>query len=47
MSHRAHGVSWELRKAFMGSRVGEPLLRRLGLAVGLGFGTKEAADAVI
>lgn len=37
------GMRWEQGKAFMGSCVGEPLLRRLGLAVGLGFGTNEAA----
>lgn len=43
LSHWAHGMSWEQGEAFMGSRVGEPLLRRLGLAVGLGFGTNEAA----
>ena len=37
------GTGWEHGKAFIGSRVSEPLLRRLGLAVGLGFGTNEAA----
>lgn len=47
MSHWAHRMGWEQAKAFMGSRVGEPLLRSLGLAMGLGFGTKEAADGVI
>lgn len=37
------GMGWEQGKAFIRSHVGEPLLRRLRLAVGLGFGTNEAA----
>lgn len=36
------GMGWEQGKAFIRSHVGEPLLR-LRLAVGLGFGTNEAA----
>lgn len=37
------GTGWEQGKAFIRSHVGEPLLRRMRLAVGLGFGTNEAA----